>query len=545
MTWGEWDEKLNDSIGIGSLLAPMLGSLGTADWVTIGAYFLLLAVAGVVSSRRQADTGDYFLGGHAMPGWAVALSVVATALSAATFIGAPQLAYDGDLTYLIGSVGSFAAAGVVAVWFIPVFYRCRVVTVYELLGQRIGPGAKAAASGVFLVGRVFASGARLFVAAIPLAMILFDDPTRGQVMTAIAVLTVCGVFVTLGGGIRSVIWTDVLQVFVFVGAAVVALIVLKQKITLGWGQIFEVLGSPGGPGAGRASKLTWFDLGIGANGMDVTKAYTLLTALTGLTLLNTAAYGTDHDLTQRLLTCRSALEGSRSMIGSALVGVPITGLFMAVGLGLFVFYHHPQAAGVRKTGGLPVDSSRVFVAFIIRELPGGLKGLLLAGVFAAGLSSFNSALHAMSSSFVNDFYRIRRPGRGEGHYVRVGRAAVCGWGVVLGCFAAVCVAWQAHSGEQLIDFALGVMALAYSGLLAVFATAIFTGRGSDRSAVAALAIGFVVVLAMGPGVWDKIAPRSWAGVKIAFPWRMVVGTAAAFAVCCIGKPSRVATDATI
>ena len=520
----------------------MLASLGSVDWLVIAAYFVMLSVAGVALSRKkQAHVGDYFLAGRGMPGWAVTFSVVATALSAATFVGAPQLSYNGDLTYLIGGIGSLLAAVVVAAWFIPRFYRYRVVTVYELLDKRIGPGAKAAAGWTFLIGRVFASGARLFVAAIPLAMILFDDPTDRHVMAAIAALTAAGVLVTLAGGIRSVIWTDVMQVFVFVGAGVAALIVLAWQIPLSWEEILAVLREPGG---GQASKLTWFELGIDAHGIDFSKSYTLLTAVTGLTLLNIAAYGTDQDLTQRLLTCRSAMDGGRSMLGSVFVGLPITGLFLAVGLLLYVFYKRSEAMGAAGPGHDPADSGRVFVTFIIHQLPTGLKGLLLTGVFAAGLSSLNSALHAMASSFVNDFYRPRWPGRNERHYVRMGRVAVVGWGVVLGCFAAVCVEWQTRNGEQLIDFALGVMTLAYSGLLAVFSTAIFTRRGSSRSAVAALAIGFIIVLIMQPAVWGQWMPISWQGYTVAFPWRMMLGTAVAFGVCCLGTSSRTEPDAT-
>ena len=514
------------------------------DWLTLAGYFLLLLVSGFVFSRKkQQDTREYFLGGRQMPVWAVAISVVATATSAATFIGAPQMAYMGDLTYLSANIATIIAVLLVAAFFIPVFYRRNVATVYELLEQQIGRPAKVAASWTFMIGRVFASGARIYIAAIPAALILFRDPHDAHLLIAVGVLTMVGIFYTLVGGIRSVIWTDVIQLFIFVAAAGAALVVLVHRIPVG---ADEILHSLQHPGPDESSKLTVLDVGVGVGGVEFSKYYTLLTALTGLLLLNLAAYGTDHDMVQRMLTCRSAARGSLSAIVAIAVNLPIVFLFMAVGLLLYVFYQRPDLMGSAAPVYPPVESPKIFVSFILHEMPSGLTGLLMAGLFAAALSSLNSALNAMGSTFVNDFYKHVRPGRTESHYVLIGRVAVIGWGVVLGLFACFCVFWHGRTadepGQELINFALAVMTFAYSGLVAVFLTAMFTRRGSNRSVIAALLAGFLVTLIQQPQIWSRITPDTWPEMRLAFPWQMLIATTAAFAICCFGKRSCASTS---
>lgn len=510
------------------------GAFTGLDWAVLGGYFALLLVTGILLARREpSGSAEYFLAGRQMPVWAVAVSVLATSLSAATFIGGPQQAYVGNLTYLSASLGALLAIGVVAAFFVPAFYRANVSTVYELLEVRFGTGAKRAASAMFMVGRIFASGARVFIVAIPASMIVFGDDKPAHMVLAIGLLSVIAVVYTLVGGIRSIIWTDVIQTCVFVGAAGAAAWVLLSRIPLGAGELVGTLADA--PGPGGTSKLTLLSLSTdpGAN-------YTLLTAVIGFTLLNLGAYGTDHDLVQRMLTCRSAVRGSWSAVLGVLVGLPVTTLFMTLGLLLYVFYQRPEIMGEGAPSYPAPAGKDVFLTFILREMPRGMPGVMMAGLFAAGIGSLNSALNAMSATFLNDFYRPMRPGKSERHYLAVGRWGVAGWGAVLGGFACLCVWWYAAKraeGQTLIDFALSVMGFAYAGLVAVFATAIFTRRGTGASAVAALAVGFVAVLAMEPWAWAR-----WAGaipglaeIKLAYPWRLAVATAVATAVCCLPR----------
>lgn len=517
----------------------MPGTLAPLDWAVLVAYFGVIAWCGWWFSRRTIrGTQDYFLGARTMPVWAVAISVIATSLSAATFIGVPQMSYTGDLAYLSHTIGFLLAVVFVAVFFIPVFYREGVTSIYELLEHRLGRGAKVAASSAFMGGRVLASGARVYIAAIPLALILFGDAGEtipaGQLFAAIWVMTVVAVAYTLVGGIASVIWTEVAQTSVLVAAVVAAIVVLLGRIGAGPGEIVAALAQGG---EGGRSKLTVF----GATGFSWRDAYSLPSVVVAFAVFGVAAYGTDHDLAQRMLTCRTPVRGGWSAIMAILLSVPIIGLFLVVGLLLFVFYTRPDLVGERAPGYSPGDTRKVFLTFILREMPSGVTGLMIAGLFSVGISSLSSALNAMAATFVKDVYVHLRPGRAEGAYVTAGRWAVVGWGVVLGAFACGCVAWQTSTKTTLVDFALGVMTFAYAGLVGVFLAAVFTRRGNTASAVAAIVAGAGVVVAFQPFAWNRVAAWVCEGAAPgppAWPWHLVAGAAVALGVCCIG-PRRV------
>ena len=465
-------------------------SFEAVDWLVLLAYLAIVIFIGVVASRRGAGSDEYFLAGRSMPVWAVAISVLATSQSAATFVGGPQQAFAGDLTYLSANLGGLIAVVVVAWFFLPAFYRARVTSIYELLGRDLGTGAQRAASATFMVGRVFASGARLFIFAIPFALVAFGDIHRGALLGSIWIIAIAAAVYTLAGGIRAVIWTDVLQAVVYVGSVCVALVLLWKKIALPPGEVLSTLRNAG--------KLTVIDAG-----WSWSRPWNLWAVIFGLSLLNVAAFGTDQDLTQRMLTCRSARRGSASLLLSWVLGLPVVGIFL--GVGLLLYLHAPDG-----------DGKRVFVDFIVQEMPAGLRGLMMAGLFAAAMSSLDSALNAMAATTVRDFYRPLG-GRAE---ARASRIAVVVWAFALAGFASFCVWWHDRSGDQLINFALGVMVFAYSGLLGVFLTVLFTKRGSAASAVAALVTGFVAVLLL------RLTPLS-------LGWQMLAATALSFAVCCI------------
>jgi Na+/proline symporter len=222
------------------------------------------------------------------------------------------------------------------------------------------------------------------------------------------------------------------------------------------------------------------------------------------------------------------------------INLPVLCVFMTIGLLLHIFYQRPDLMGAAAPLVKPQDSRQVFLSFILNEMPPGMSGLMMAGLFAAGLGSCNSAINAMAAAFVNDWYRKIAPGQSDAAYLRVGRFAVVGWGVVLGSFAAVCVYWQEGSGQTLLQFALSVMNFAYAGLLGVFFTAIFfKSRGNGMSAIAALVVGFSVVALL-----QKWAIAWWAptlGLKtfaIAFPWVLLIATVCSTGVCVLGKPRR-------
>lgn len=523
-------------------MLTLASGFGAMDWGVLALYGLVLLGTGVWLSRReQADTEDYFLGGRRMPAWAVAVSVVATSMSAASFIGVPEQGYASDLTYLSTNIGMVLAAIVIAVVFVPAFYRARVQSVYELIDRRLGAGAGSASGAMFLIGRVFASGSRVFIGAIPLSLVLFGDAglEPGPMMLSIGALSLVGIAYTLVGGVASVIWSDVIQFVILIGAALGAVWIIASQIS---GEPAEVLSALRTGMEDGSSKLTLIDTSL-----DPHAPFSLLAVVVGFTLMGIGSYGTDQDLAQRLLTCKNAKAGARSIVGGILLGIPSVALFLTLGLLLWLYYQRPDLMGGHEETASS-DSRKVFLVFILEQMPGGLRGLMMAGLFAAGLSSLNSAINAMSSSLVNDFYRKLRPGAGAKHYVVVGRVGVVVFGAVLGLFACACVlvyGEHAESGGTLLTFALTVMTFAYAGLIGVFFTALCTGRGNPWSVIAALATGFALIALMQPLVWGLFVdlglrreqdPDAWLlwVLDLAFVWKLTIASIAAFVVCAAG-----------
>lgn len=536
---------------------PMTASLASArftglDWVVLGLYFGLLAGTGWWLSRREnRDTEDYFLGGRRMPAWAVAVSIVATSMSAASFIGVPQAGYTGNLTYLSTNIGMVLAAIIVATVFVPAFYRYRVQSIYEVLDHRFGPVAVRATSATYMVGRVMASGVRVYIGAIPASIILFGE--RGMepenLCVAIGVMTAVGIVYTLVGGIASVIWSDVIQMAVLLGAALLAIGLIVWQLPIGLSEAIGALREPVPGDPSVASKLVLIDLGTGGDVPWWERPFSLPAVVIGFMLMGIAAYGMDQDLTQRMLTCKDAKSSARSVLGGILLGIPSVAVFLIVGLLLFLYYERPDlwVAQGQTAPERAMDSRRVFLDFIIRHMPAGVSGLMIAGLFAAGLSSLNSGINAMASTFVRDFYRAIVRGKSERHYLLVGRVSVMTWGLILGGFAVLCVFWERGKQEDsgLLVFALNVMTFAYAGLIAVFVTGLMTRRGNAWSVIAALMVGFLTVLLMQGFFW-KIVGRgvtpTWVSeglmgslTRLAFVWKLGIGALLAFVVCQFGS----------
>ena len=503
-----------------------------ADWCIFAGYGLALALGGVLARRRARDARDFFVGHGQMPSWAVAISVLASALSVASYLGVPEAAYSSDLTYLISNVGTVIAVVIVAWFFIPRYYHFQVVTVYELIGNRFGPRAKLAASLTFLLGRMLASGVRLFMAAIPAAAILFGGAQADlpSLILGVAVLTVVATLYTLSGGITSIIWTDVVQLGVAMGAVLAVAVVIYCRIPLHLGAMVHLLTSAGDAGGSK--------LRVVNTSTDPHVVNTIWTALSGYLLLNLAVYGTDQDLAQRMLTCKNALAGGRSALLSIVMNLPITLLFMCIGLLLYVFYHlDPQQSHVHH----PLQSGEhAFISFILYEQPPGMAGLLMAGLFAIAFTSLLSAINAMAAALVNDCYRPLRPGVSAGQLLRASRLAVVASGLVIGLVAVGCIFWQ-HATPQipLLDFAFTVVVVPYCGMLGIFLTAIFTTRGNGLSACLALAAGMVSILILQrlPFTLHADGPQA-VSHALAWPWQMVVGTSISTAICCCGRRPR-------
>lgn len=479
----------------------MSSSFSSLDWFVFVSYFLVLAFSSYIFSRKKiTSTREYFVGSNSMPMLAVAISVLATSQSAATFLGAPEFSYKHDFTFIGFYFSALLAVVFVAFVLIPKFYEMRAVTVYELLEKRYGQSAKKQAGIMFLIGRILASGARLYIGSLAISMILFGDIIFWHVGFSIIILVLGALSYTYFGGVKSVILSDVIQAITYIGAGVAVLVFLYYSLENV--EIMKVLS--------ESNKLQVFDTSIDGK-------FSVIGLLTGWLLLNIAAFGLDQDMTQRVLSCKNEKEAATSLIVSILLTIPVVLLFLAIGSLLFVFYQ--ESTVVQNFEG---EKITIFMYYILNEMPEGLRGLVTVGAIAAALSSTNSVLGAMASVGVEDIYKPWRLSKGEvdeEHFVKASKKAVIFFAIALTLMAMISYFWQRYAELSLIGFALGVMAFAYTGLLGVYFSAIFTKRGNSKTVPIALACGFLSVLALQPYIF---------GISIGFSWQIVIGTIVAF-----------------
>ncbi|CAA6822070.1 MAG: FIG01206967: hypothetical protein [uncultured Sulfurovum sp.] len=498
------------------------------DWSIFFAYFLVLTFTSVLLSRMNVkSTRDYFVGGNTVPMFAVAMSVLATSQSAATFLGGPEYSYGKDLTFIGFYISAFLAVIFVAKVLIPRFYAINAVTVYELLEVRYGSRAKKQAGVMFLIGRLFASGARLYIGALAISMILFLDITPTHVAISIGILMLGALAYAYFGGVKSVIFSDIIQAVTYIGAGIAVLIYLYMSLDADFGTVYNTLEANN-----KLQLLDW----------SMSGGFSVWALMGGWLLLNIAAYGLDQDMTQRALSCKDAKTAQRSLMMSIYLTIPVAILFLFIGLLLYLFYQHPELSHlstevVQKFEG---EKITIFMYYILHEMPEGMRGLVTVGAVAAALSSSNSVLGAMSSVAIEDLYRPWKEGKEahtkveEMHFVKAGRNAVLFFAVALSAMAMLSYYWQRYTELPLLSFALGVMAFAYTGLLGVFGAAIFTNRGNAMTVPLALIGGFLTVLLLQPYVLGE-SLGELIGFKLGFAWQILAGTFVAFAVMVSGK----------
>ena len=486
----------------------MQSSFSSLDWFVFLAYFLVLGITSyILSQGKIQNSREYFVSANSMPMLAVAISVLATSQSAATFLGVPEFSYKNDFTFIGFYLSALLAVVFIAFVLIPKFYALRAVTVYELLENRYGESAKKQAGIMFLIGRVLASGARLYIGALAISMILFGDIIFLHVMLSITVLMLGALAYTYFGGVKSVILSDIIQAIVYVGAGIVVLVYLYNSLE--HVNILQTLQ--------EHEKLRLFDTSIDGK-------FSIIGLLTGWLLLNIAAFGLDQDMTQRVLSCKNQKEAAKSLIISILLIIPVVLLFLSIGALLFVFYQNADV--LQNFKGKDIT---IFMYYILNEMPSGLRGVVTVGAIAAALSSTNSVLGAMASVAIEDIYKPWKLKQGEIeeiHFVRAARYSVLFFALILSVMAMVSYFWQRYSDLSLIGFALGVMAFAYTGLLGVFFSAIFTNRGTSKLVPYSLAAGFISVLALQPYIFE---------ISIGFSWQIIIGTIIAFSVMQLGK----------
>ena len=504
----------------------MTPAFGAVDWLVVLLYFVVMVAGGVLfTPKHTGTTKEYFLAGGQIPPWLVAVSVLSATLSAATFLGGPDYGFRGDFTYLSSNIGAILAATFVARLLIPRYYALGATTVYELLDKRYGKSAMRAAGGMFLIGRILAGGTRVYLGAIAISMIMFGQIGATQILIASLLLVAVSFAFTFVGGLKSIVWNDLVQFVIYVGAALAILVFLWTLIPAPAGEILSTLSQTG--------KLRLFDFST-----DTSRPFSMLAILTGGVLLSIGNFGLDQDTTQRLLACKDAKAGARGLYMSALMTVPIIFVFIGIGELLYVFYSRPelmQRDALSLGDNFQGQQITVFMHFILTHIPPGLRGLATVGIIAAAVATTNSAMNAMASVLVSDFYRPWKGTASDEHFVRAGRVGMALMGAFMFVISVLSFFWQRYANVPILEFVLAVMTFAYAGLLGVYFTAVFTTRGSNVSVIAGLAVGFIVILVLQRYMIDLFGLPT-ALKSLAFPWQLCIGTLAAFLTCVIGKP---------
>jgi len=472
--------------GVDEALDEIAGNFTVWDWLVIVVYLIFTTVLGGLLAGRQASMKDFFLGGRRLPWPAVCGSIIATELSAATFLIAPAIVFSqgGDMTYIQLAFGTIAARLVIGYFFVPVYYRREIYSPYEYMGHQLGPRVRSITTGLFMIGGILAQGARVYIAAKALQVITGTD-----VATSIIIIGAVSIGWTIMGGITTVIWTDAIQCLLFTLGAIAALVFAATTIEGGIGTIVAE--------AHAAGKLRVINLSISPK-----EAYTLWCGLIGFGVLTLASHGTDQLNVQRMFTCRSAGDARKAIIFSSLSQV-LTYLLLFVGAAVYVYYRHFPLSGAEQVV-VDDDSMKIFAIYIVNVMPPALSGLLMAGIFAAAISTLDSLLAALSQSTISLVYKpYLKPEASDRHYVRASRVIVVIWGVLLTAFAISCDT-IAQSYADLIQFALAMAAYTYGALLGVFLLAFLPAKRDDLGLMWGVPLSMLIVFALN---WHQRIPQ--------------------------------------
>ncbi|HEU0208989.1 MAG TPA: sodium:solute symporter [Candidatus Udaeobacter sp.] len=520
------------------------------DCAVLLLYFILIISIGLYMGRKEENLEDFALGGRAIPWWAILASLIAAETSAGTFFGTPGEGFTfRNYTYLQLALGTILARILVSYIFIKPYYDYKVYSIYEYLTARFGVPTKNAASAVFLVTRVLASGARLYVAAIALAlayeMIRGVQPGQRETLfiyigSTIAIVILTAIYTTLGG-IKAVIWTDFIQASIMIGSALTAVALLYFSIPGGWHEIVQR------HGGFQISDFITTGLNPAKSGWDKIKGmfaieYTIFAGLIGSTFMTMSTHGTDQDMVQRMLTAPDVRRSRRSVILSGLADIPIAFTFLTIGVLLWVFYQTHQDPALPKT------PNEIFCHYILYEMPVGIRGLLLAGIFATAMGSLSTAINALATSFTRDWYEpYINPHSTSEQSLRAVRWATA-WFSVLMIIVASITAYLVimYPNVRIIPIVLGIYGYTYGSVLGIFLAGMLTkSRGNNPGNIAAMVVGFIVVAILS-GLPNSIAgifggklytQPSWLPV-MEFPWWICFGTIVTFGVAVLFRTRR-------
>jgi solute:Na+ symporter, SSS family len=454
-------------------------------WIDLSVIALYLAGItwfGARFRKSQRTLKDYFLGGKTAPWWAIALSIVSAETSTLTVIGTPVLSFQGNFGFLQVVLGYLLARIVIAVLFLPAYFRGEMFTAYELMRRRFGERIRKLTAGTFLVLRALAEGVRVVAISLVIAIVLGTGEK-----TSIVVILLLTLFYTYEGGMTAVIWTDVIQMFLYVAGAAISLAVILGEIPGGWPHVAAV--------AGAVGKFRVFDFGF-----SLTRTYTFWAGVIGGCFLTTASHGTEQLLVQRLLAAPNERQSRAALLGSWLVIFVQFTLFLIIGVCLYTFYYD-------RGEKAPAVLDKIYPQFIWDHLPTGIAGLVTAAILAAAMSNLSAALNALSSTTVIDFLKPSSADRG----LRLARLATVFWAVVL--FA---VGLLARQWGGVLEAGLSIASIIYGSLLGVFLLGLLTRRVGENAAIWAMCAGLVLML------YIRFA------TPIAWTWYVVIGASATF-----------------
>lgn len=467
----------------------MTAGLYFADWFILAFALIVLLAVAYFSGRGQKDTEDFFLAKRKIPVWAATLSFVATEISAMTIVGVPAVGFKENWQYLQFFIGSAAARILIGYFFIPSFYKYGTVTIYEFLGKRFGSATQYCSSAFFFVTRLFASGVRLYAASLAVS-VLMGWPLH----YAIIFFSVISVIFIGFGGIRAVVWTGMWEAFAFYAAGAVMLYAIFNASGFSFSQFIAA--------ASENNKLSVINWGFNFSDPNVF----VIAVLNGI-FGSMAAFGTDQELMQRLLTLNTRKESQKSIILTIFATLPLVTLYLAVGTAIFVYYKANPSAS------LPDNSDKILSHFALNFFPAGFKGIFLAAVV---LASIDSPLSSLTSSFITDIYKPLSGEKDEAKLLRLSRISILFFGIILGLTAFMC-----QNIEGMLWLAFKINGLTAGSLLGIFLLGIFTSRQSDKTNAFSMIAAFLICLTTMILSEKKIINVGWS-------WFIVIGTVCAF-----------------
>src|SRR5882762_249906 len=456
------------------------------DLAIVIVYLLGVTALGLWFRRGQNDVRDYFLGGRTTPWWALAFSIVATETSTLTIIGTPAISYSTNLTFIQLVFGYLVGRALIVLLFLPGYFRGEYFTAYALIEKRFGVRMRAVAASTFLVTRAVAEGVRVSAIALVISVVL---GTSEQI--AVVIVIALTIFYTFEGGMKAVIWTDVAQLLLYLTGSAVTLGFLLHSIPGGWSEVTHTAASAG-------NKLQFLDFSF-----HLATKYTFWSGVIGGAFLTMASHGTDQTIVQRLLAARNERDSRAALLVSGVIVLVQFTLFLLVGVLLFVFSQHTplRAPGARLDAILPT--------FLVREMPTGLAGILLASILAVAMSNASGSLNSLAASSVLDFRRLSGHQTDPAKFLRLSRRITLVWGAVLICFGLI-------SWGPLLEAGLTVASMPFGSLLGLF----LLGTLDRKAAALGAAIGMFAGLGAILSVW-RFTP-------IAFTWYVLIGSAVTF-----------------